>query len=154
VLLEWKLSISDCDSKEKREHQKLLKRSVIDAKNGEGNTLLENESTSKSKPTEFAIQSDSESDNTLADIEFWTAPRCATRSIICDKLRDESLKTPRARRAETRQIRQIEEKGVLDLPKKSNYTLSDAKSVTYATHLPESRPTSSYGGDPCALLKL
>jgi hypothetical protein len=155
VLLERKPSTLDCDTKEKPVRARLLKESVAGV-HEEFNTPSRDESSAKgkpakSKPVKLRLESDSESDDTLAEIEFWTAPRPATGYLNFNKARDESLKTPRSKRIEIRQRRRCEEKEPIDMPKEPNDKALDAKAVP---NLPDSRPTSSYGGDPCALLTL
>jgi hypothetical protein len=150
VLLEKKPSTLDCDTKERPVRARLLKESVAGV-HEEFNTPSRNESLAKSKPAKLRGESDSESDDTLAEIEFWTAPRPATGYLNFNKARDESLKTPRSKRIEIRQRRRCEEKEPIDMPKEPNDKALDAKTVP---NLSDSRPTSSYGGDSCALLTL
>jgi hypothetical protein len=105
----------------------------------------------KTAPAAGVIDLDSDSDDTLDRINFWTTPGVRDKSLAGRRGKEEPIDTPRGKRAQQRQFKWPKQDNANSLglpaqfPKK---VLQDPKLF------PSSRPTSSHSIDPRALLTL
>jgi hypothetical protein len=98
-----------------------------------------------------AIIGDSDSDDTLDRIKFWTTPRARDKGRSGVKDNKELAKTPRGKRAEHRDIRNVKQIFSESIAKPREP--QETSTRDYALHI-SSRPASSHSGDPFAMLTL
>lgn len=154
LLLQKKFDASSDESKAKQNGIKMDSMEAIDdVRIGRG--YREKSKLVQASYRPFSSDSEDEQDHNdfLADLQFWTI----TKPILPKSLTkpEGNASTPRANRAQIRSVKMPTSISIEQDPVPNHgisVTLEPLKRSHNISNRPDSRPTSSYNGDPCALL--